>query len=113
MIKVLLAALILCLPVEATSYGKPERSVVNSPNGEFILLVDPETEKHVISAASHPGVEVWSFTSPVWHSPFLLSNDGQTVALVEWRHIGVKGLGEGDSVIFFRSGMPEKGIPFE
>lgn len=112
-IKILLLSLISSLPAGATSYGKPKRQLIYSPNGEFVLAVNPETERHIIKAASEPETEIWSFSRRVWHFPFFLSNDGQTAAVVEWRHVRKESLAERDCVTFYQADGSEKGIPFE
>lgn len=113
MIKILLLSLICSFPAGATSYGKPKRQLIYSPNGEFVLFVNPETQRHIIRAASDPETEIWSFTCRVWHFPFFLSNDGQTVAVVAWRHVRRESLAESDCVTFYQADASEKGIPFE
>ena len=112
LITIILSALIWPFSAEATSYAPPEREEISSPNGEFLLIVDPETERHVISAAADPKTEIWAFTRGVWHFPFLLSNDGLTVAVVAWRHVKEDSLADGNCVTFYSSDGSEVRIPF-
>ena len=96
----------------ATSYADPVRQEIQSSNHAFVLVVDPETEIHQVSATTDPASVLWQFELPVWHFPFVLSNDGQTVAVVAWRHVNEDDLKVGDCVTFFSAGGSRTGIPF-
>jgi len=100
-------------PSFATKFGDPERREVTSPNGEFVLVVDPETEIHTIAHTSAPTVHLWEFECPVWHNPFVLSDDGRTVAVVTWKHIQEQRLDKADAVTLYRSTGSLGGFGFD
>jgi hypothetical protein len=96
----------------ATSYASPQRREVYSGNGQFLLVVDPETASLTMFAAADPGKALWSFKAEIWHQPFLPSNDGQTVTEVAWRHVGEAALSRTNCVIFHAADGSRQGIPF-
>lgn len=96
--------LLCCVsPCFGTSYAEPRRHDVYSPNKAFVLDVNPKTEVHNIYAANDRKVPLWSFTRPVWHSPWLLSNDGKVVAMIAWEHVQEKFLDKVDGVQFWNA----------
>jgi hypothetical protein len=109
---IVLSLFYLSFFAEATSYAPPKREEIHSPSQKYLLVIDPATKKHVVSLTSTPNTEIWSFSLPVWHSPVLLSNDGQTVAVIAWRHVQEGALAKGDCVTFYRSDGSKIGIPF-
>ena len=109
---ILLLVLIPSADAFATSYASPEKRKVYSANREFYLFVDPESQTQVVYASSSNDA-LWSFQLHIWHYPFLVSNDGQTVAVVAWQHVKEDNLGQSDCVTFFQSDGTRKGIPFD
>jgi len=116
MARVLIVFLICAFGVadlaRATSYAPPERQEIFSDNREFLLVVDPESETHKVSRADDPGNTLWQFELPVWHFPFVVSNDGQTVAVVAWRHVQEDALAHGDCITFFSADGGRTGVAF-
>ncbi len=89
-------------PSYATSYAPPERHDVFSPNGLFVLDVDPKTENHTVYKVGDRAKPLWSFSKRVWHYPFLLANDGSVVATLAWEHVRVDDLDDADCVQFWK-----------
>ncbi len=83
----ILALLLTASPAFATSYAQPKRHDVFSRNGAFVLDVNPETEVHAVYDVRDRTKPLWSFSKPVWHYPFLVSDDGAVVVTVAWEHI--------------------------
>ena len=84
----------------ATSIADPERHDVFSPNGVYVLDINPETETHTIYRSSDRSAPLWSFSKPVWHYPFLVSNDGTVVVTLAWRYVPVDDLDAVDCIQF-------------
>ncbi len=84
----------------ATSYAAPEPHDVYSPNGKFVLHVNPDTEHHVVYRTADRDTPLWSFDKPVGHEPYLLSNDGKVVVEVAWRHVRQENLASADCLVF-------------
>jgi hypothetical protein len=85
----------------ATSYAKPERHDVFSHNRAFVLDVNPKTEVHIVYDVRDRTKPLWSFSKPVWHYPFLLSNDGTVVVTVAWKHVRAEHIAEAIGVEFW------------
>ena len=97
----ILALLLAASPALATSYPEPERHDVYSRNRAFVLDVDPKTETHTVYYAGDRTKPLWSFSKPVWHYPFLVSDDGTVVATVSWKHVKADYLGKAVGVRFW------------
>src|SRR5262245_8637977 len=95
-----LALLACCSQALATSYAPPKRRDVYCSNRAFVLDVNPETNVHTVYAADHRTKPLWSFSRPVWHYPFLLSDDGSVVATVAWEHIREEDIANENGVEF-------------
>lgn len=104
---------LMAMPAGATSYAPPKREEVLSANGEFLLVVHPESEVHEVKLMASPETTLWSFEHGVWHFPFFVANDGQTVAVLAWRHVQEKGLADGVRATFYGAGGEEVKIPFK
>jgi hypothetical protein len=78
----------LLTDARATSFSQPEDRTVKSPNGEYQLDIHAESGLHDIRK---DGKVLWSFTRQVWHDEFHLSNDGQRVLWVAWKHVQAAG----------------------
>jgi hypothetical protein len=96
-----LVVLLTASPALATSYAQPVRHDVYSPNGAFVLDVNPETNTHTVFDARDRAAPLWSFSAGVWHNPFSLSNDGAVVARVGWEHVKVEDLPDPSAIIFW------------
>lgn len=73
-------------PAPATSYGPPSPSKHSSPNGKYVLKVDPEKDTHTIYRGRK---RLWSFRYDVWYYDYFISDDGQRVACVKWEYISL------------------------
>jgi hypothetical protein len=63
--------------------------------------VNPDTQVHTVYDARDRSKPLWSFSKPVWHNPFLLSNDGTVVATVAWQHVKIEYLDDAIGVTFW------------
>src|SRR5262245_21422725 len=97
----ILALLLTASPVFATSYFQPKRHDVFSGSRAFVLDVNPETELHTVYDVRDRTKPLWSFRKPVWHYPFLLSDDGAVVVTVAWEHVKAEDIGESVGVRFW------------
>jgi hypothetical protein len=95
-----LVVILTASPAFATSYGAPIRRDVYSPNGRFVLDVNPETKTHTVYNVRDRAEALWSFSAPVWQAPFFLSNDGTVVVELEWRHVKIEHLAELSGITF-------------
>lgn len=84
----------------ATTFARPERHDVFSPNGVFVLDVNPETETHTVYRTSDRSKPLWSFGKRVWLGPFLLSNDGTVVVTLAWKFVQADAMTEKDCIQF-------------
>src|SRR5262245_14701188 len=96
-----IALLLTVSPCFATSYARPQRHDVYSHNRAFVLDVNPETEVHTVYDVRDRSKPLWSFSKPVWQSPFLLSDTGTVVATLAWKHVKVEHIGEATAVTFW------------
>jgi hypothetical protein len=71
----------------ATSYAPPQERVVKSPNGLFLLRIQPNGGRHEIVAAKNPKQVIWSFDRNVWHDEYFVSDDGAHVAWIAWEFV--------------------------
>lgn len=99
------AGLVLLLLSTGQLFGykvaSPVRHDVFSPNGAFVLDVDPATKRLTVYAAGEPNHPVWSFDRYVLYEEYFLSNDGRVVGLTTWRFVQVDDLAEGVCVEFW------------
>ncbi len=66
----------------ATSYAALAAQEISSPNGQFVLQLDPQRERHAVYAAADRTRIQWSFPQEVWIERYVLSNSGASVAVV-------------------------------
>jgi len=52
-----------------------------------LLKVNSDNKSHTIYKIDEQNKALWQFDCGVWHAPFLVSNDGKTVATISWRHL--------------------------
>jgi hypothetical protein len=88
-------------PCFASSYARPERHDVFSHNQAFVLDVNPETKVHTVYDARDRTKPLWSFSMPVWHFPFLLSNDGRVIVTVTSMYVKAEDIAESVGVRFW------------
>jgi hypothetical protein len=97
----ILTVLLTASPALATSYVMPKRHDVYSRNRAYVLDVNPETEVHTVYDARDRTKPLWSFSKPVWHYPFLLSDDGAVAVTVAWKHVQAEDIKESGGVRFW------------
>ena len=88
----------------ATSYAKPRPRCVNSPNGKYFVRIDPNTQNHEIFAVGSD-TALWSFSRRVWHDDYFVSNDGELVAWVAWRHCSIERVNDPAFIVYSRDGI--------
>src|SRR5262245_57227058 len=81
--------------------ANPVRHDVFSPNGAFVLDVDPAAKLLTVYAVGDRQKPLWLFKRYVWQEQHFLSDDGRTVGLVTWRFVRVDDLSEGVCVEFW------------
>lgn len=89
----------------ATSYAMPQAHNVYSPNKAFFLIVNPKNNTHTIRSAKNSEKILWHFKKEVWHYPFLVSNNGNTVATIAWKHVGEDNLDSTGVQIWNKNGV--------
>jgi hypothetical protein len=94
--------LLVLAPSEAFGFkpAPPTRHDVPSPNGAFVIDVDPIAKRNTVFATDSRDKPLWSWDGGVWGEHFL-SNDGKVVALVTWRFVTVNELATGACVEFW------------
>ena len=107
----ILTVLLTASPALATSYVMPKRHDVFSRNRAYVLDVNPETEVHTVYDARDRTKPLWSFSKPVWHYPFLLSDDGTVVVTVAWKHVQAEDIKESGGVRFWNKDGPFRQYP--
>lgn len=88
--------LFLLLPVSAFAYSpkQPEHHKRYSPNTQFFVDFNPETDRHTLYAANTPDESIWSFESDAFwpykkdesDGCLFVANDGATIAGPTWVH---------------------------
>src|SRR5438128_2073608 len=81
--------------------ASPVRHDVLSPNGAFVLDVNPSAKRLTVYPAGKRDQPLWSFERPVWQEKHFLSNDGKVVAVVTWEFVQVDEVDEGTCVEFW------------
>ena len=96
-------ALTLLLASESFAFSpaRPKKHDLFSENGKYVVDVDPEAKLFTVFAANNRGRPLWSFSRPVQFGSHFLSNDGNSIAIVHWRFVGVDFLDEGVCVEFW------------
>jgi hypothetical protein len=95
--------------VFGTSYAPPEDRLLKSQNELFVLRVHPKSGKHEIFAAKNPKRVLWSFTRPVWHDEYFVSDDGLHVVWVSWEFVKTDDLQNSAVEIWCKDGIAQKG----
>ena len=98
--------------VGAYSVAKPRSTEVYSPNGQFVLTLDPEHEEQPVYAADDRATPIWTLKQSMWHQGFHLSSDGRVVAVVAWHYVQIDSYG-GGAVRFFDANGPLRTHSFE
>lgn len=89
---------------QAFSPAKPRRHDVFSPNGAFVLDVDPGNETNTVYATADRSRPLWSFREHIWLAEVLVSNDGTVVAVLQWRYVREDDLREVGGIWFHNKG---------
>jgi hypothetical protein len=97
---------------EATSFAKPKRHDVLSPNRQFVLDVNPLTHKHTVYSVTDRNTPLWSFIKPVSLEPLLLSNDGLVVVWLHWKFVGENTLANSNCIEFWNKDGLFRAHPF-
>ena len=74
----------------ATSYAPPTRRDVFSPNGMFVLDVNPEVSTQSVYRVEDKSKPIWTFEHGVSWQRFFLSNDGLVVCQVAWENVRIQ-----------------------
>jgi hypothetical protein len=93
--------------------ANPVRHDVFSPNGAFVLDVDPAAKRLTVYAVGDRQTPLWSFSQDVWQEQHFLSDDGQSVAVVSWRFVQVDELSDGVCVEFWNRGGVFRSYTFD
>lgn len=95
--------LLLLLAGEALAYkpAPPTRHDVFSPNGKFVLDVNPISKRHTVYASDKRDQPLWAFERDVWQETHFLSNDGKALAVVMWQFVTLDSLADGICVEFW------------
>ena len=102
----LLLLLLSAGPAQGYKPASPVRHDVWSPNGTYVLDVDPAAKRLTVYAAGDRQTPLWSFDRPVWQEQHFLSDDGRTVGVVAWRFVKLDELSDGVCVEFWnRDGL--------
>ena len=91
-----------------TSYAPPEDRRVKSQNELFVLRVHPKGGKHEIFAAKDLKRVLWSFTRPVWHDEYFVSDDGLRVVWIAWEFVKTDELQNSAVEIWSKDGIVKK-----
>jgi hypothetical protein len=92
-VRVALVVLVLAVRVAvATSYAPPEKRDVRSPDGAFVLHVDPDAARLTVASSADPGTPLWSLPRRVQFEAYFLAPGGQHIAVVAWRFVHVEQL---------------------
>jgi hypothetical protein len=78
----------------ATSYGPPQKHDVRSPDGLFVLHVDPHAQRITVARTDAPQAPLWSLERKIGFETYFLAPGGKRVAAVTWRFVQVDKLGE-------------------
>jgi hypothetical protein len=84
----------------ATKFAQPKRKDVFSPNGHFVLDVDPNKDSVTVYAVEDRKAPLWSFSERLWHTPFFVSNDGDVIVKVAWQFVQQDELGRSNCIEF-------------
>ena len=103
---VLIAAFLV--DVFGTSYAPPQERLVKSQNELFVLRVHPKGGKHEIFAAKDPQRVLWSFTRPVWHDEYFVSDDGLRIVWIAWQYVKTDELQNGAVELWSKDGIAKK-----
>lgn len=108
----LCAALTSICRLEAYSIASPQRQEIFSANKEFCVVTDPRTQLNKIYRTSDLTTALWEFSLSIWWCEVVVSNDGQTLAVIGSEFVGAEYLKTADCVMFFTSDGNSVSIPF-
>jgi hypothetical protein len=75
---------------------------VFSPNGAYVLDVDPVREVNTVYAAGDRTKPLWSFPEHLWLQSVLLSDDGETVVVLKSEFIKAESIKAADGVMLIK-----------
>ncbi|MBK8094420.1 MAG: hypothetical protein IPK32_21265 [Verrucomicrobiaceae bacterium] len=94
--------------VFATSFAPPKDRLVKSENEHFVLRVHAKNGKHEVFAAKNPKRVLWSFTRPIWHDEYFVSDDGSRVVWIAWEFVKTDELQNNAVEIWSKDGIAKK-----
>ena len=108
LVGILILLLFLSFSLFGTSFSEPKRTKIFSENQDYYLIVNPHLKEHKVFDKS--GNVIWQFKSSVWHIEFVLSNDGESVCLVNWEFVKDNDLLNYPAITFYKKGTAPKTI---
>jgi len=102
---ILVFALLACTlsaGAQATSYASPQRRDVMAPGGAFVLDVNPDKQQATVYKTHDRDRALWSFERSMWQEKYFLADDGQSVAVLAWKHVQVFDLDQ-EALQFFKA----------
>lgn len=97
----------MAFEVNATSIDAPEKKEVASANGEYILKVNPNTNKHVVIKKGTKKA-LWKFNQAAGLDDWIVSNDGSKVVWIAWRHVKKEDLKKPCIAIYNKDGKKQQ-----
>jgi hypothetical protein len=88
----------------ATSYAPPQKRDVRSPDGAFVLHVDPAAGRLTVATTADPATPLWSIPRRIQFEEYFLAPGGQHVGVVAWRFVQVDKLDDPGVEILGASG---------
>lgn len=99
----MISMLALTGPLTATKITKPVDHDVKSANGNFTLHVSAKEGNHEVTGEFHSN-EGWKFSHRVAFQSFFVTDDGESVAVVDWALCKADELDQPAVVIYGREG---------
>jgi len=93
-------AVILAGGLHAFSPARPKPQDVFSPNGKFVLALDPDRATQPVFAASDRSEALWVLAMQPWLGEYYLSDDAKVVAVVAWEFVKEENLAK-DGITFY------------
>jgi hypothetical protein len=104
-VRALLVLLLLGVRIAAaTSYAPPAKRDVRSPDGAFVLHVDPAAGRLTVATTADPATPVWSVARRIQFEEYFVAPGGQHIGVVAWRFIQVDKLDDPGVEILGASG---------
>ncbi len=77
--------LLLAMQAFATKYAPPEPKEIYSENKAFYVIIAPASNKQLVFAADRKE-PLWKFSYSSWHDEIFVSDDGNRIVIVKWKH---------------------------